>query len=105
MEDTKPKPFAFVLMPFDESFGDIYEIGIKTACREAGAYCERVESRYLIWLWWHLPKFWQWAGRGMMLFNPTVLRLAICREFTPPSQTDGRAFGSTSHIVRWKRSA
>jgi nucleoside 2-deoxyribosyltransferase len=45
MEDTKPRAFAFVLMPFTESFGDIYEVGIKAACRDAGAYCERVDEQ------------------------------------------------------------
>jgi hypothetical protein len=45
--DLKPKPFVFVLMPFDEAFRDIYELGIKEACRDAGAYSERVdEQRY-----------------------------------------------------------
>jgi len=45
MEYTKPKTFVFVLMPFDESFQDIYEAGIKQACRDAGAYCERVDEQ------------------------------------------------------------
>jgi nucleoside 2-deoxyribosyltransferase len=43
--DTAPKAFVFVLMPFDQDFGDIYELGIKTACKEAGAYCERVDEQ------------------------------------------------------------
>src|SRR4030095_889692 len=43
MEDTAPKPFVFVLMPFSNEFTDIYEVGIKAACKEAGAYCERVD--------------------------------------------------------------
>lgn len=45
MEDTKPKAFVFALMPFAESFGDIYEVGIKQACKDAGAYCERVDEQ------------------------------------------------------------
>ncbi len=45
MEDTKPKCFVFVLMPFSDQFTDIYEFGIKLACKEAGAYCERVDEQ------------------------------------------------------------
>ena len=30
--NTNPKAFVFVLMPFDESFDDIYKLGIKQAC-------------------------------------------------------------------------
>lgn len=42
---TAPKPFAFVLMPFDEAFDDVYKVGIKPACQAAGAYCERVDEQ------------------------------------------------------------
>jgi hypothetical protein len=45
MEDTKPKTFVFVLMPFSNEFADIYEVGIKQACKDAGAYCERVDEQ------------------------------------------------------------
>jgi hypothetical protein len=45
MRDTTPKPFVFVLMPFDESFDDVYKLGIKPACQAAGAYCERVDEQ------------------------------------------------------------
>ena len=45
IENTKPKPFCFVLMPFDESFDDIYNFGIKESCKEADAYCERVDEQ------------------------------------------------------------
>jgi predicted RecB family nuclease len=34
-----------VVMPFAEEFGDVYEVGIKTACRDAGANCERVDEQ------------------------------------------------------------
>jgi hypothetical protein len=43
--DTKPKQFVFVLMAFDKKFEDIYKLGIKPACQEAGAYCERVDEQ------------------------------------------------------------
>src|SRR5712691_3991865 len=46
MENTNPKPFAFVLMPFSKEFNDIYEFGIKTTCKEVGAYSERVDEQY-----------------------------------------------------------
>jgi hypothetical protein len=45
MSNTTPKPFVFVLMPFAESFNDIYKLGIKPACESAGAYCERVDEQ------------------------------------------------------------
>lgn len=45
MSVTTPKPFVFVLMPFDSEFDDIYKVGIKPACEEAGAYCERVDEQ------------------------------------------------------------
>lgn len=40
--NTKPKPFIFVLIPFNPDFNDIYEFGIKGAANEIGAYAERV---------------------------------------------------------------
>ena len=42
MTTTAPKPFVFVLMPFSAEFDDIYQVGIKPACDEAGAYAERL---------------------------------------------------------------
>ncbi len=32
-------------MPFDEEFDDIYQLGIKQSCEDAGAYCERVDEQ------------------------------------------------------------
>ena len=43
--DTAPKPFIFVLMPFSKEFNDIYKLGIKAACKNAGAYAEKVDER------------------------------------------------------------
>ena len=48
MKESKksiPKPFIFVLMPFQKEFDDIYEFGIKSACYENGFYCERVDEQ------------------------------------------------------------
>lgn len=45
MAATKPKPFVFVLMPFHADFDDVYKLGIKAACIESGAYCERVDEQ------------------------------------------------------------
>lgn len=42
---TAPKPFVFVLMPFDKKFDDIYKFGIKGAAEEVGAYAERVDEQ------------------------------------------------------------
>ena len=42
---TIPKPFVFVLMPFDTIFADTYALGIRPACESAGAYCERVDEQ------------------------------------------------------------
>jgi hypothetical protein len=45
ISSTTPKPFVFVVMPFDSAFDDIYEIAIKEACDYAGAYCERLDDQ------------------------------------------------------------
>src|SRR5262245_7101919 len=45
MDTTSPKPFVFVIMPFASNFDDIYEVGVKPACNDAGAYCERVDEQ------------------------------------------------------------
>jgi len=45
MMSTKPKPFVFVLMPFDRDFDDVYQMGIKPACEKIGAYAERVDEQ------------------------------------------------------------
>lgn len=42
---TSPRKFVFVLMPFSDEFEDVYKVGIKLACRDAGAYCERVDEQ------------------------------------------------------------
>lgn len=42
---TAPKPFVFVLMPFDPKFNDIYKFGIKGAADEVGAYAERIDEQ------------------------------------------------------------
>jgi len=44
-KSAKPKKFCFVLMPFDKEFNDIYQLGIKQSCIDAGAYCERVDEQ------------------------------------------------------------
>jgi hypothetical protein len=45
MANTAPKPFVFVLMPFNSDFKDVYELGIKPACIDAGAHPERVDEQ------------------------------------------------------------
>lgn len=45
MQQTAPKPFVFVLMPFAKAYDDVYELAIKAACTEAGAYAERVDQQ------------------------------------------------------------
>lgn len=45
MSNNQPKPFVFVLMPFAEAFDDIYQLGIKAAVTEAGAYAERLDEQ------------------------------------------------------------
>jgi hypothetical protein len=46
MTADKRKPRVFVLMPFGKEFDDIYGLGIKAACKEAGATCERVDEQF-----------------------------------------------------------
>jgi hypothetical protein len=48
MDETSPKPFVFVLMPFSKNFTDTYEVCIKPACKDAGAYCERVDKQIFL---------------------------------------------------------
>jgi len=45
---TLPKPFVFVLMPFDSEFDDIYKFGIKGASEDIGAYAERLDEQIFI---------------------------------------------------------
>lgn len=45
IKSTAPKPFIFVLMPFDKKFKDTYTFGIKGAADDAGAYAERVDEQ------------------------------------------------------------
>ena len=45
---TKPKPFVFVLMPFEERFDDIYKFGIKGAAEDADAYAQRVDEQIFV---------------------------------------------------------
>ena len=42
---TRPRIFCFVLMPFEKRFDDVYQIGIKESCADAGAYCERADEQ------------------------------------------------------------
>ena len=44
-DTTAPKPFVFVLMPFDPAFKDIYKFGIKGAAEDVGAYAERLDEQ------------------------------------------------------------
>lgn len=48
MDSTRPKPFVFVLMPFDPRFDDIYRFGIKGAAEDAEAYAERVDEQNFV---------------------------------------------------------
>lgn len=41
----KTKPFAFVLMPFDGAFDDVYQIGILDTCNKMGIVAERVDKQ------------------------------------------------------------
>jgi hypothetical protein len=46
---TEGKHFSiFVVMPFADEFRDTYELGIKPACIEAGANCERVDEQLFL---------------------------------------------------------
>ena len=47
---SKPskKPFVFVIMPFSKDFDDVYELGIKPVCVDAGARCERVDEQIFL---------------------------------------------------------
>jgi nucleoside 2-deoxyribosyltransferase len=42
---NKSKPIVLVLMPFSDDFKDIYESGIKSACKDMGVVVERVDEQ------------------------------------------------------------
>ncbi|GAB5457025.1 MAG: hypothetical protein Hens3KO_00550 [Henriciella sp.] len=42
---TDIKPFAFVLMPFEQRFDDIYRLGIQETCQALGVVAERVDEQ------------------------------------------------------------
>lgn len=44
-KSTRPKPFVFVLIPFERKFEDIYKFGIKGAANEVDAYAERLDEQ------------------------------------------------------------
>lgn len=44
MRHTERKPIVFVIFPFKELFDDVYHLGIRAACNEAGALCTRVDG-------------------------------------------------------------
>ena len=43
--DARPRTLVFAVMPFREEFNDVYKLGIKAACEDAGAYCDRVDEQ------------------------------------------------------------
>ena len=42
---ASPRPFAFVLMPFDKAFDDVYKLAIQAAAIEADVKAERVDEQ------------------------------------------------------------
>lgn len=48
MDNAAKDFFVFVLMPFKEEFMDVYEVGIKPACKDAGAECQRVDEQMFL---------------------------------------------------------
>jgi nucleoside 2-deoxyribosyltransferase len=45
MTKTRANVFAFVIMPFDQRFLDVYKFGIQFACNELKIQCERVDEQ------------------------------------------------------------
>lgn len=45
MKQNQTEPFAFVLMPFDESFDDVYRLGVKETAKNIGIRAERVDEQ------------------------------------------------------------
>ncbi|MDM8552248.1 hypothetical protein QUF72_19335 [Desulfobacterales bacterium HSG2] len=45
MDHTVPKTFVLIIMPFSKEFDDVYQLGIKTACANVGAYAERLDEQ------------------------------------------------------------
>ena len=44
--NTDNEIFAFVLMPFDKAFDDIYKLGIKETATTLGILAERVDEQF-----------------------------------------------------------
>lgn len=42
------KPFVFVVMQFSPEWNDVYEVGIRPACTDAGADCQRVDEQIFL---------------------------------------------------------
>jgi len=42
------RPFVFVIMSFASEFADVYELGIKPACKDVDADCERVDEQIFL---------------------------------------------------------
>ena len=45
MTDSKHRPHILVLMPFESSFKNVYEVGIKPVCKSCRTKCERIDER------------------------------------------------------------
>lgn len=45
---SKSDLFAFVLMPFDSAFDDVYEIGIKEAAEQVSIHAERLDEQIFV---------------------------------------------------------
>ncbi len=48
MGQLPPKAFVFALTTFSKEFDEVYELGIKLSCKEAGTYCERVDEQIFL---------------------------------------------------------
>jgi hypothetical protein len=42
------RPFVFVVMPFASELKDVYELGIRPACEDAGSECGRVDEQIFL---------------------------------------------------------
>lgn len=45
MADDSNSPFAFVLMPFDKKFDDVYHLGVKETAKALGIIAQRVDEQ------------------------------------------------------------
>ena len=67
---------VFAVMPFREEFDDVYKLGIKAACEDAGAYCDRVDEQMYEGM--VIERIYQQIGRADVMWRTCRPRHQTC---------------------------